>query len=101
MDTDDLTKMAYDTLWLAHEVLDVLCLEIGATAKDYLTEDEFLRGTLSNLQDISTDPEDYLDSWNCLDSLNSKRFAKGIEALIAHIEKTLDTPQDQRGKAAF
>jgi len=55
MDTDELTEMAYDTISLAHEVLDVLRLENGASAKEYGTEDEFLRGTLINLKDILTD----------------------------------------------
>jgi hypothetical protein len=68
MDTDELTEMAYDTILLAHEALDVLSLEIGASAKDYLTEDEFLRGTLIILKDILADPESYLDSWNYLDT---------------------------------
>ncbi len=101
MDTDELTEMAYNTISLAHDVLDALRLEIGASAKDYLTEDEFLRGTLTNLKDISADPESYLDSWNYLDTVNPKRFVKGIDNLIGHVEKTLNTLQHQRGKTAF
>lgn len=101
MDTDELTEMAYETISLAHEVLDVLRLEIGASAKDYLTEDEFLRGTLKNLKDILADPEGYLDSWNYLDTVNTKRFVKGIEILMNHIKKTLRKPQHERGKTAF
>lgn len=101
MDTDELTAMAYDTISLAQEVLDVLRLEISASAKEYETEDEFLRGTLINLQDILADPESYLDSWNYLDTVDSKRFVKGIEILMNHIEKTLNTPQHERGSAGF
>jgi hypothetical protein len=93
--------MAYDTILLAHEVLDVLRLEIGASAKDYLTEDEFLRGTLINLKDIVADPESYLDTWDYLDTVNPKRFVKGIEILMNHVEKTLKTPQHERGKTAL
>lgn len=101
MDTDELTEMAYETISLAHEVLDALCLELGASAKDYLTEDEFLNGTLANLKDILADPESYLDSWNYLDTMSPQRFMKGIKSLIGHVEKTLNTPHDQRGKSAL
>jgi hypothetical protein len=101
MDTDELTEMAYDTILLAHEALDVLSLEIGASAKDYLTEDEFLRGTLIILKDILADPESYLDSWNYFDTVNPKRFGKGIEILMNHVEKTLNTPLHERGKTVF
>jgi hypothetical protein len=101
MDTDELTEMAYNTILLAYDVLDVLRLEIGASAKDYLTEDEFLRGTLANLKDISTDPESYLDSWNYLDMVNPKLFLKGVNNLISYVEKTLGTPQYQRGKTVI
>ncbi len=86
MDTDDLTEMAYATISIANEVLDALRLEIGASAKDYLSEDDFLTGTLSNLKDILADPESYLDSWNYMDTVNSKRFAKGIEKIIRLVE---------------
>ena len=101
MDTDELTEMAYETISLAHEVLDALCLELGASAKDYLTEDEFLNGTLANLKDILADPESYLDSWNYLDTMSPQRFMKGIKRLISHVEKTLNTPHSQRGKSAL
>jgi len=101
MDIDELTKMAYETISLAHEVLDVLHLEIGSSAKKYKTEDEFLRGTLINLKEILADPENYLDSWSYLETVNLKSFVKGIEILMSHVEKTLKKPQHERGKTAF
>jgi hypothetical protein len=42
MDTDDLTPMAYETITRAEEVLDVLRSEIGASASDTKSEDDFL-----------------------------------------------------------
>jgi len=44
MDTDNLTPMAYETIIKAEEVLDVLKTEIGASASDKKSEDNFLRG---------------------------------------------------------
>lgn len=101
MDTDDLTELAYETISRAHEVLDVLCVEIGATANDYSAEDDFLRDVLKMLKGIMDDPDSYLDSWNYLDTVDPKRFAEGIRGLIDHIERTLNTPRLQRGKIAF
>lgn len=101
MDTDDLTEPAYKVLARAHEVLDVLRVEIGASAKGYSTEDDFLRGTLKMLKGILNNPDHYLDSWNYLDSVDPKRFAEGVRGLIAHVERTLNMPRKQRGKTAF
>ena len=44
MDTDYLTPMAYETISRADKVLDVLAIEIGASASDVETEDDFLHG---------------------------------------------------------
>jgi hypothetical protein len=99
MDTDDLTEPAYAVLPRAHEVLDVLRVEIGASAREYSSEDDLLRGTLKRLKGILNDPDSYLDSWNYLDTAEPKQFVEGVRSPIDHVEKTLSTPQHQRGKA--
>ena len=96
-----MTEQAYETIQLAHEVLDVLRVEIGATAINYTKEEDFLRGTLKRLKSILNNPNNYLESWYYLDTVDSKRFAAGIRDLIDHVEKTLNTPQNQRGKTAL
>jgi len=78
MDTDDLTELAYAVLPQAHEVFDVLRVEIGASAMQYSSEDDLLRGTLKWLKGILNDPDSYLDSWNYLDTVDPKRFAEGV-----------------------
>jgi len=52
-------------------------------------------------KDILADPGSYLDSWNYLDTVDPERFVKGIEILVNHVEKTLNTPQHERGSTAF
>ena len=69
MDTNDLTPMAYDTIGMAGDVLDVLRSEIGASASDYNTEDEFLRGVRRHLRSILRSAREYLDFWNYLDTI--------------------------------
>jgi hypothetical protein len=81
-------------------VLDVLRVEIGASAMQYSSEDDLFRGTLKKLKGILNDPDSYLDSWNYLDTVDPKQFAEGVRGLIDHVEKTLNTPQQQRGKNA-
>jgi len=95
MDTDDLTPMAYDTISLAGDVLDVLRTEIGASAAGKKTEDEFLRGVRSHLRSILRSAQEYLDGWNYLDTVN---FRTGVKGLLEHVEKTLATSFEERGK---
>jgi hypothetical protein len=52
MDTDDLTPMGYETITRAEEVLDVLRIEIGASALEKMGEDDFLRGVRRHLRGI-------------------------------------------------
>ena len=101
MDTDYLTTMAYETLNLAYDVLDVLRSEIGAYASGCSTEEEFLQGVKKQLQDILSAPRDYLDFWNYLETVDMRLFKTGIRALIAHVEKTLATPYQDRGEPEF
>jgi hypothetical protein len=95
MDTDCLTSMAYETITLAYGVLDVLRSEIGADASG------FLQGVKKQLQDILSAPRDYLDFWNYLETVDIRQFKAGIQGLLAHVEKTLSTPCQDRGAPEF
>ncbi len=97
MDTSELTVAAYETIGLADEVCDCLRSDIGISASDFETEDDFLAGTLELLDEILEDPSDYLDSWNLIEDVPLPSFEKGIRQLRAHVEKTLATPLEQRG----
>jgi len=44
---------------------------------------------------------DYLDGWNYFDDVNVREFRKGVTELLAHVDKTLGTPYDQRGEPDF
>jgi hypothetical protein len=101
MDTDDLTPMAYETIIRAQEVLDVLRSEIGASASDKKSEDDFLRGVRAHLRGILRSAREYLDSWNYLDSVDIRSFRKGVKEILAYVEQTLATPYEQRGAPPF
>lgn len=101
MDTDYLTEMAYETITRAGDVLDVLRTEIGASASDKKTEDEFLRGVRVQLKRILKAPRPYLDDWNYLEEIDVKVFRKGVSELLAYVEMVLSTPYTWRGKPAF
>jgi hypothetical protein len=101
MDTDDLTPMAYETIIRAQEVLDVLRIEIGASASDKKSEDDFLRGVRAHLRGILRSAREYLDSWNYLDSVDIRSFRKGVKEILAYVERTLATPCEQRGAPPF
>jgi hypothetical protein len=101
MDTDDLTPMAYETIIRAQDVLDVLRSEIGASASDKKSEDDFLRGVRAHLRGILRSAREYLDSWNYLDSVDIRSFRKGVKEILAYVEQTLATPYEQRGAPPF
>jgi len=101
MDTDDLTPMAYETIIKAQEVLDVLRSEIGASATDKKSEDDFLRGVRTHLRRVLRSAREYLDDWNYLDSVDIKSFRKGVKEILAYVEQTLATPYEQRGAPPF
>lgn len=98
MDTDYLTEMAYDTITRAGDVLDVLRTEIGASASDKETEDDFLRGVVARLRRIAKSPKPYLDYWNYLEEVDVKTFRSDVAELLAYVEKVLSTPYSQRGE---
>jgi len=101
MDTDDLTPMAYETIIKAEEVLDVLRSEIGASASDKKSEDDFLRGVRAHLRGVLRSAREYLDSWDYLDSVDIRSFRKGVKEILAYVEQTLATPYEQRGVPPF
>jgi hypothetical protein len=101
MDTDDLTEMAYGIITQAGDVLDVLRSEIGASAYNQKTEDDFLRGFLAHLRRIQKSPRVYLDFWNYLEEIDVKVFRNKVVELSSYVEQVLATPYSQRGKPAF
>ncbi len=101
MDTGSPTPMAYKTIVRAGEVLDVLRAEIGASASDKKTEDDFLRGVKSHLRSILGSARTYLDGWNYLDTVNVRDFRRGVKELLEHVEKTITTPYEKRGEPEF
>jgi len=82
-------------------VLDVLRSEIGASASDKKSEDEFLRGVRAHLRGILRSAREYLDSWNYLDCVDIRSFRKGVKEILAYVEQTLATPYEQRGTPPF
>jgi len=101
MDTDDLTPMAYRTLRLAYAAFEPMRCDIGVMARDYGTEDEYLRGIVKLLGKVMEEPGDYLESWNMEDGVDSKEFVAAVERVLKHVKSTLSTPRRKRGKPPF
>ena len=101
MDTDYLTPMAYGCLSFANEASDVLKSELGAMCRQSSSEDDYLQQILVEVKEIECDPKEYLDWWNLLDEIDCFVFQEKIRSLRLHIEKTLNTPIEKRGKPEF
>jgi len=68
MDTDYLTEIAYDIIVRAARVSDTLKAELGAMARHFDSEDEWLRGVLVHLEEIGEDPDEYVEMWDLEDA---------------------------------
>ena len=101
MDTDDLTPMAYEIIVRANRILDVLRTQIGASAARYNTEDAFLQGNLQWIEQKISDPESYLEFWNCIDEIDVDEFKKDLEGLKQYIIEVIQTPLSERGTPPF
>jgi hypothetical protein len=101
LDTDDLTKMAYQTIILANKATDILKCKLGVLCGKFSSEDEYLSGVLACLAELTEDPEEYLDSWGLLGKTDVPTFVAKLDALRRHVENTLKTPYMERGRPAF
>ncbi len=101
MDTDDLTRMAYDCLIYADDATDVLKSELGAACTEFKEEDQYITAILRHVIDIEEDPEGYLDCWNLLEQTDIKVFKRKIRVLRKRIQKTIKTPLKDRGKSRW
>ena len=65
MDTAALTEMAWDFIVRAASVSDTLKAELGAIARQFHSEDEWLQGVRAHLEAIIEDPAEWIKSWLC------------------------------------
>lgn len=96
MDTDDLIPMAYESLLLTEDVLDILIGELGALTSKKATEDDFLKGARSHLKTILRSARGYLDEWGYENEVDVREFLKSITELLAYVERTLAKSMAQR-----
>ena len=98
MDTSFLTRDAYEVLiGQSGEISDILRTEIGAMARHFQGEDNYLRGVHQEILEMIADPEDWLDFWNLLDDVDPGEFRVALTAFAEEIQQVLQKPIDQRG----
>jgi len=72
--------------------------EIGAAAKGFRTEDEYLAGIAEFLQEVIDDPSGYLESCGLDDEVKSERVRETVKGVLRHVTSTLATPRIDRGR---
>ena len=82
-------------------ITEYLKCDLGVRSMDYADEEAYLHGILKFVRRIKNRPKEYLDDWNLLDELDLPSFMTGIERLEKHIQKTIETPIEQRGKTSW
>lgn len=98
MDTDDLTKEAYNVLILQSEkVSKFLTAEIGAAARLFSDEDEYLNAMLELVCEVADEPCDYLDFWTLFDIVEPEDLSDRADILAAEIKRVMEIPIAKRG----
>ncbi len=72
--------------------------EMGAAARDYRTEDDYLAGIAEFLREVLDDPSDYLEHWNLEEEVKVGVFVKAVEGLLAYVKSTLATSRVARSQ---
>ena len=100
MDTDDFSEMAWEVLVQAAQVSDTLKSELGALSKQYINEDDWLRGVQDHLEEIIAFPEEYVEFWGLeeCERVTAAMLCELAEELNRQVEKVQATPMDERGK---
>ncbi len=103
MDTDDLTEMAWDFIVRAASVSDTLKAELGAIARQFQSEDEWLQGVRAHLEAIIEDPAEYVDYWDLENEEGVTTFMIGSCAteFCSRVDKILAVPMNKRGARAW
>jgi hypothetical protein len=99
MDTDDLTKRAWDVIVRAACISDTLKAELGAMACRFQSEDEWLQGAHAHLKEIADDLAEYVDYWDLENEESTTATMIGICAaeLCSQVDKILAMPMNKRG----
>lgn len=99
MDTYDLTVMAWDIIVRAARTSDTLKAELGAMARRFQSEEEWLQGVRAHLEEIADDPAEYVDYWDLENEENVAATVIRICAakLCSRVDKILATPMNKRG----
>ncbi|MFO7557417.1 MAG: hypothetical protein R6X10_01190 [Desulfobacterales bacterium] len=99
MDTDDLTEMAWDVIVRAGRVSDTLKVELGAMARQFKSEDEWLRRVRAHLEEITEDPAEYVVSWDLEneEGITATMIGSCATEICLRVNEILTLPLSKRG----
>jgi hypothetical protein len=66
--------------------------EIGAMAKNYKNENEYLKGIRDYINEIIQEPEEFRDYWRLEEILNLKK----LRALVKYITSVMEISMEKR-----
>jgi hypothetical protein len=94
VDTDELTEMAWDVIVRVACVSDTLKAELGAMARRFQSEDEWLRGVRAHLEKIAVDPAEYSDAWGLEneEGITASMFGSCAAKLCLRVNEILAIP---------
>ena len=96
MDTDYLSKEAYNLICIAASFDDSLKALMGASCSQHKNEDECLTGFLELYDEIEKDPEDYFDEWGTPEVDNIQDYKRKLDDLRKETNKVMQMDESNK-----
>lgn len=96
MDTDYLSKEAYNLICIAASFDDTLKALMGASCSQHKNEDECLNGFLELYDEIEEEPEEYFEEWGMPEIENVQDYKAKLEELRNETKKVMKMDESQK-----
>lgn len=81
----------------SRDVSECLTAEIGAAARLFSDENDYLNAMLELVCEVADEPCDYLDFWTLFDIVEPEDLSDRADILAAEIKRVIQIPIAQRG----
>lgn len=96
MDTDYLSKEAYNLICIAASFDDTLKALMGASCSQHKNEDECLNGFLELYDEIEEEPEEYFEDWGAPEIENYEKYKSKLDELRKETKKVMQMDKSHK-----
>jgi len=96
MDTDYISKEAYNVIRCAARFDDTLKALIGAECSESTDEDEYLEHILDLIAEIKEGTKEYLEEWGLEDQFSVHDYREKLKTVEAEVKRVQGVPKASR-----